>query len=92
MGLVRGKENDVVAVKRKGRHPGGLSQDALAPVPIDGIAKPLGRDEGHPTREAVVARHDSHAQELVVQTTPLREDPLKIGLRLDGLLHGEPRP
>lgn len=92
MRLIRGKENDVVAVHRKERRASGLSQHPLAPVPVDGVPKPLGRDEGHPSREAVVARHDSHAQELVAQAAPLREDPLKIGPRLDGLLHGEPRP
>ena len=66
MGVVRREENDVVSVPRKLAHARGLSEDALATVPKDGVTKPLCRDEGDPTRAAFVEAYHSYAQEGVV--------------------------
>lgn len=59
---VRREENYVEAVSRKAGQPRGLPEDALAPVPEDGVAKPLCRDEGDPTRAAFVETHHSNPQ------------------------------
>lgn len=85
MRLRRREENYVKTVPRKGARAGGLSEDPLAPVPEDGIPKPLSSDEGDPSRDALVAAGNSNSQERIVVAPPAREDPLKISLGLDGL-------
>ena len=85
MRLRRREENYVKTVPRKGARAGGLSEDPLAPVPEDGIPKPLSSDEGDPSRDALVAAGNSNSQERIVVAPPAREDPLKITLGFDGL-------
>ena len=85
MSQVRREENDVVSVSRKVCHSRRLSEDALASIPKDGIAKPFCRNEGDPSRAAFVKAKHANAQEGVVESLPAREDPLKISLGLDGL-------
>ena len=85
MRLVRREENHVVAIGGKRGGARGLTQDALAPVPKDGVSKALRCNEGDPTRIAFVERCYSDSQKGVVVPSPLREDPLKISLGLDGL-------
>lgn len=79
------EENHVVAFQRKPALTGGFTQHALATVPIDGVTKPLRRDEGDPWRVALVKLSQSNAQEGVVQPLPTREDLLKFTLGFDGL-------
>ena len=81
----RGKEKNVVAVPGKPAQARRLAENALAPVPEDGIAEPLRGDEGDPCGCALVARCHADSQELVVEPPPAREDPLKISLGFDGL-------
>ena len=55
MGSRRGEENHVIAVTRHVTGTCRLSEDALATVAVDGIAKTLWRDEGAPSGVALVA-------------------------------------
>lgn len=70
VGARRREENYVEAVPRKGARAGGLTQDPLAPVPEDGVPKPLGSDEGDPSRDALVVTSHSDSQETVVVAPP----------------------
>lgn len=81
------EENHVVTVQRKPALSCRFAQHTLAPVPEDGVSKPLRRDEGDPSGAALVKLSHSNAQEGVVEPLPAREDLLEITLRLDGLLH-----
>lgn len=81
----RGKEKNVIAVPGKPAQTRRLAENALAPVPEDGIAEPLRGDEGDTGGCALVARCHANSQELVIEPPPAREDPLKISLGLDGL-------
>lgn len=85
MRLTRREENHVTAVYRKLADARRLPEDALAPVPEDGVSKPLGCDEGDPTRLVPAARENTNSQERVVVPLPTREDLLKITPGLDGL-------
>lgn len=77
MGSRRGEENHVIAVTRHVTGTCRLSEDALATVAVDGIAKTLWRDEGDPSGVAFVASSYTYAQEGVVNPLPTGEDQLK---------------
>lgn len=85
MSSSRGEENHVIAVHRKVALAGCLAQHTLAPVPEDGVSKPLSCDEGDPSRDAFVEPSNTNSQERVVESLPTREDPLKFSLGFDGL-------
>lgn len=87
VGLLGREENHVKAVFGQATLTRRLTQQALAPVPKDGIPQTLRRDEGDPTRIALVCLSQSYTQERIVRPLPTGEDLLKISLGLDGLLH-----
>ena len=64
------EENDVEAVPGEPARPRRLAQDALAPVPEDRVPQSLSSDEGDPSRDALVARRHSYAQETLVVAPP----------------------
>lgn len=70
MRVVRREENDVKAVLGKAGQAGGLSEDPLAPVPKDGVAQPLGSDEGDPSWDAFVDARHTNSQEGAVEPLP----------------------
>ena len=55
MGSRRGEENHVIAVGRHVTDAGGLAEDALAPVPVDGVTKTLWLEECDPSVVSFVA-------------------------------------
>ena len=65
-----GKEKNVAAILGKPTQARRLSEDALAPVPEDGVSEPFRSDEGDPSGHALVARCHADSQELVVEPPP----------------------
>ena len=85
MGCLRGKEQHVIAFAGKSRLPSGFAQDTLATVSEDRISQSLRRNEGDSCRAAFVASHNCHADEPIVDSHAMGENPPKILLGLDGL-------
>ena len=79
------EENHVIALNRQLAHTSGLAQHALAAVAVDGISKTLRRNEGDPSRVALVKPCHTYAQEGIIEPLPAGEDPLKFRLGFDGL-------